>query len=71
MQRIGAIVFVLLCFTASAATLRTAEPHAVAFTEPEEAGIDYKLQGEYVGELSADEGKESRCSSRRAGGQEV
>ncbi len=57
MQRIGAIVFVLLCFTASAATLRTAEPHAVAFTEPEEAGIDYKLQGEYVGELSADEGK--------------
>jgi hypothetical protein len=39
-----------------AARLAAAEPKTVAFTKPEEAGTDYKLQGEYVGELESDNG---------------
>ena len=33
------------------------EANRPAFTAPENAGIEYKLQGEYVGELNSDEGK--------------
>lgn len=57
MRRVTATALTLLCLVATAARLVAAETHAVAFTEPEEAGIDYKLQGEYVGELESDKGK--------------
>src|SRR4029079_12322807 len=57
MRRVTATVFPLLCLVATAAPLTAAEPKTVAFTKPDEAGIDYKLQGEYVGELDSDEGK--------------
>ena len=37
--------------------LQRPNPSAIVFTEPKEAGIDYELQGEYVGEHESDEGK--------------
>ena len=56
MRRVTATVLNLLCLVVPAACLTAAEPNAVAVTAPEEAGIDYKLQGEYVGEHDSDEG---------------
>jgi hypothetical protein len=43
------------CFAVMVARFAAAEPNTVEFTDPIEAGIDYKLQGEYVGELDSDE----------------
>ncbi len=56
MRRVTATVMSLLCLVATATRLAGAEPKTVAFTKPEEAGTDYKLQGEYVGELESDKG---------------
>lgn len=56
MRRVTATVLSLLCLVAMAARLTAAEPKTVAFTKPDEAGTDYKLQGEYVGELNSNEG---------------
>ncbi len=36
--------------------LLAADPNAVTFTDPEQAGIDYQIQGEYLGDLPTDEG---------------
>ena len=57
MRRVTTTVSVLLGLFAIATWLAAAEPNTVAFTEPKEAGIDYELQGEYVGEHESDEGK--------------
>ena len=57
MRPVTATVQILLCQFAMAARLTAAEPNTIAFTEPEKAGIDYKLQGEYIGELESEEGK--------------
>jgi hypothetical protein len=57
MRRVTATVLALLGLFATAARLVAAEPDTVAFTAPNEAGIDYELQGEYVGEHDADDGK--------------
>ncbi len=56
MRNVTAIILIQFCLVATAARLTAAEPKAVAFTDPERAGIDYKLQGEYVGELDSNEG---------------
>jgi hypothetical protein len=57
MQRVIGTALALLCLFATAASLTAAQPEPVAFTEPQEAGADYQLQGEYLGELERDEGK--------------
>lgn len=57
MQRVIGTSLALLCLFATAASLTAAQPEPVAFTEPQEAGADYQLQGEYLGELDRDEGK--------------
>lgn len=57
MRRVTATVLSLLCLVAMAASLTAAEPENVAFTQPDDAGADYELQGEYVGELNSNEGK--------------
>jgi hypothetical protein len=41
-----------LHFTLAAVT--AADPKAPTFTDPKEAGIDFELQGEYVGEVESD-----------------
>jgi 3-keto-disaccharide hydrolase len=40
----------------SASTLLAADPNAVAFLDPAKAGIDYELQGEYVGMVQNNDG---------------
>jgi hypothetical protein len=57
MRRITTTVLALLGLFTTAARLAAAEPNTVAFTESKGAGIDYELQGEYVGEHDSDEGK--------------
>lgn len=57
MQRVTTTALVLLCIVATASGLTAAKHDAVAFTEPEEAGIDYQFQGEYVGEHNRDADK--------------
>jgi hypothetical protein len=56
MRRITATVLALSCLVATATRLAAADPNADAFTDPKKAGIDYELQGEYVGEHDSDEG---------------
>ena len=50
-----ATALALFCVLATAARFAAADPNT-AFTDPKEAGIDYELQGEYVGELESDDG---------------
>ena len=57
MRRVTETVLALLGLFVTADGLAAAEPDTVAFTEPKEAGIDYALQGEYVGEHDSDEGE--------------
>ena len=44
----------LLCVSASLAESRAADKSLPTFTNPVDAGPDYKVQGEYVGELTID-----------------
>jgi hypothetical protein len=37
---------------------RAADPKAPAYTDPKEAGIEFELQGEYLGEVQRDEGRQ-------------
>ena len=57
MRRVTATVSALLCLVATVGRLAAAEPKALAFTDPEKAGIDYKLQGDYIGEHRSNEGE--------------
>jgi hypothetical protein len=41
----------------SSVALNAADPKAPAFTNAKEAGVDYELQGEYVGVVKSDEGE--------------
>jgi hypothetical protein len=50
------VVFTSLFAAAAANCLLAAERDAV--TQPEKAGIDYELQGEFAGEIESDEGKQ-------------
>ena len=52
MRHLTTTTVILLCLIATAPHLVAAEPRVVAFTDPKEAGIEYKLQGEYVGVLN-------------------
>jgi hypothetical protein len=57
MLRFKATVLAVLGLFATASHLAADEPDIVAFTEPKEAGIDFELQGEYVGEHDSDNSK--------------
>jgi hypothetical protein len=47
----------LVCLVSAAALLTAAGPDSDVFTDPKEAGVDYELQGEYVGEHDFEGGK--------------
>ena len=47
----------LLCLLLVGTPLAAAPSDADVFIEPEKAGIDYELQGEYVGTIDADDSK--------------
>ena len=52
-SRIGLLAVVVAML--GSCLVRAAE-HGPAFTDPEKAGVDYQLQGEYVGEVETDNG---------------
>jgi hypothetical protein len=54
MQRTAGSLLLLLAIFAATAHVVAAGDDAAAFTDPENAGIDFKLQGEYAGELQTD-----------------
>jgi len=58
MRPVTTFLFVLIYFVATADCLSATESELIAFTEPEKAGIDYELQGEYVGELDSENGNQ-------------
>lgn len=49
-------VFGLATLTLLASLAGAADPNAVVFTDPQKAGIDYELQGEYRGEIKTEDG---------------
>ncbi len=57
MRRLTTTILIQLCLVAASDGLAAAEPNKAAFTIPEKADIEYKIQGEYVGEHDSDEGK--------------
>jgi hypothetical protein len=57
MQRTAESLLLLLAIIAVTADVMAGGDNAPAFTDPEKAGIDFKLQGEYVGELETDDDK--------------
>jgi hypothetical protein len=57
MRRVALPALALLWLIPTDAGLNAADPAAVAFTKPKQAGVDYTLQGEYVGELQHSEDK--------------
>ena len=48
--------FITLCTVVTFAVVSAAEPTSGTFTDPQKAGIDFELQGEYIGEHKSDEG---------------
>jgi hypothetical protein len=58
MRNFAPTMFVVLLLCLIVATVAcTAAERGTVITRPEKAGVDYKLQGEYLGEHDSDEGK--------------
>jgi hypothetical protein len=57
MQRDTTTIFALFGILVMATPVASANPNSTAFTDPKQAGIEFELQGEYVGEQDSDTGK--------------
>jgi hypothetical protein len=50
-------IFSLCTLVVIASVIHAADPKAGVFTDPKKAGIDFELQGEYLGEIESDSGR--------------
>jgi len=51
------LIYSLCLLVLIASATHAADPKAVVFTDPKKAGIEFELQGEYLGEIDTDNGK--------------